>query len=291
MAPWRLLLCRQPRLRQRQRGGGPDGADGFTRLALLWFVGAAGPLVGAAGRWGGCGALRSWREDTRCSASSSGTATVGMRTSGRVEIASFTGVTAMTRNPVRPPSPSATSRSVMPSASNHSAPRRPAPRAIRCATIGAATPIAMSPRPAGSANRAGRCPRPIVIRNANPATRHVWEHQTARRTRSGQGARDRRNPACGQQGNQHADRCDSHPRQLLSELRVVCAGRRDRGAGREPAAEHGGGAPGEQCRPSAPKTAAFRTLVQHNAGQGQDPDRSSQGQYPQVIGRGQPLLG
>jgi hypothetical protein len=66
------------------------------------------------------------------------------------------GVTWSSPKPVRAPSVRATTRSVVPKALNHKVPRRPVPRASRSATSGAAIPVAISPRPAGTANSAGR---------------------------------------------------------------------------------------------------------------------------------------
>ncbi len=72
----------------------------------------------------------------------------------------------------------ATIRSARPSVLNLSAARRPWPRASRPATSGAAMPTEMSPRPAGSANRAGRWPSAMVIRKTTPAAADA--HRPAR---------------------------------------------------------------------------------------------------------------
>ena len=69
-------------------------------------------------------------------------------------------VTLISWDLVRAPRVRDTTRSVMPNALNHKAARRPPPWVSLRATSGAAIPAAMSPGPAGSANSAGRRPRP-----------------------------------------------------------------------------------------------------------------------------------
>jgi aryl-alcohol dehydrogenase-like predicted oxidoreductase len=76
--------------------------------------------------------------------------------SGGSVIGALEGVTLSSWNPVRAPRVRATTRSVRPNVLNHKAARRPVPCVSLRAASGAAIPAAMSPRPAGRANSAGR---------------------------------------------------------------------------------------------------------------------------------------
>ena len=105
------------------------------------------------------GALTSADTAVICRAKKSGTVAVGISASGSSLIGALDGVTLSSWNPVRAPRVRATTRSVMPNALNHKAARRPVPCVSLRATSGAARPAAMSPRPAGRANSAGRWPR------------------------------------------------------------------------------------------------------------------------------------
>src|SRR5579872_2350983 len=115
----------------------------------------SGLVAGRAAR----AARASADSDAMCRATNSGTVATGISASGSSVIGALDGVTCSSENPVRAPRVRATVRSVRPNTVNHSATRRPAPRASLRATNGAAIPVAMSPRPAGSANSAGRWPR------------------------------------------------------------------------------------------------------------------------------------
>ena len=73
----------------------------------------------------------------------------------------------------------------MPNALNHKAARRPVPCASLRATSGAAIPAAMSPRPAGRANSAGRWPRAMMSRKATPSAARNVCGSSRRRTMPG----------------------------------------------------------------------------------------------------------
>ena len=103
-------------------------------------------------------ARRDFAGDIRCNAATSGTIVVGMRTSGSSAIASVDGEANSMRagpSPAANPTTSATTRSTRPRMVNHTAPGPTMPRRMRRATNGVASPIAISPRPAGNANTAG----------------------------------------------------------------------------------------------------------------------------------------
>src|SRR5579859_3937791 len=130
-----------------------------ARDAGLWVTAArdvAPDMSGSAADGADRTARASVARHVMCRASISGTSAVMTSASGSSLIGAVEGVTWSSPYPMRAPRVMPTARSVRPYTLNHTAAWRPVPWASLRATSSAAIPAAMSPRPAGRANSAGR---------------------------------------------------------------------------------------------------------------------------------------